>query len=187
MDEKKIFDVPAPSEAQQLIDFETHFADHQKNEHFWQNFALKKQTDEIGKLFDQIKHSQKLAQDCQVFRSKLKEVYNFTQMIGPVGLAKYQPYWTPTPKIWAIEAGNVSVDSVDDFIQKYPPFDYDLYFYDIYPSKNGDSKYTVRFAIIEKSHKNSARNNEAASVAYSDIQEYKGNITPEDIEKQFGF
>lgn len=179
MDNKKIFDVPAPSETQRLIDYETHFEDHAKNEEYWRIKSGKKMDEDLDKIQMQTKEIYLKHLNCEFFRSKLKEVYNFTQMIGPVGLAKVQPYWTSTPKIWAIEAGNIGVDSVDDFIKIYPPVDYDLYFYDIYQPQDGKFKYTVRFAVIDKPHKNLDRKNEAASVAYSNIQEFKGDIALE--------
>ncbi len=149
------FEAPAPSKSQQLIDFETNFGDHDKNEEYWNLKSKKKIDDELDSIQKQIKEVYEKHLECQQFRTKLKNIYDFTQMVGPVGLAKK----SRCSEIIAIEAKSIGINSIDDFIQYYPPNQYCLYFYEVYhnPScitansfTNKYFKYTIRFAVIEK-------------------------------------
>jgi len=173
--------------SERMKDFDKEFGNCKQNEQYWLEKSKQKYKNDLDKIYSQIEDLHNTYTELNNFRSKLKEVYNFTQMLGPVGLAKYQPFWTLEPKIWLINVCNINVDNVEEFIVKYPPSDYDLYFYDVFLSKTDGAKYTVRFCEIEKPHKTFERNYLFGAVQYDKIMEFKGDIKLDNIRKQFGF
>jgi hypothetical protein len=140
---------------ERLIDFEKEFGDHKKNEECWINSVQRQFDEDFEKIRDTIKQLYKNQFDCVSFRTSLKEKYNFTQMVGPVGLAKFYNSESEYPEIKAIEAQSCNFENVDEVMKLYPPEEYDFYFYQVKITDSKlatlyNNKYHMRYAVVKK-------------------------------------